>query len=291
MAAPAPGREAGRARSRAKAQRPATPQGQRLQELAGEVGRMELVYEEVQKNREAVQKRLIEMLEETVRNIKQAHAHIQQKALHVRESSRSYTSKFEHDLAIARDTLHRDLDEATAKMEEAIDALNVRMGATEAALQRQHEERLAHQEATLGVIRDEANRLTEALKGERRARQLQEQEQEKLIADETEAIVRLIEKEKFAREQQLRELERWAEPEQQRASKQQTHLERETRDAAATIRVAHQAMAKERIDNQQRIIESIAGFVNRFRVHLDGSSGLQDLEEALKTAAPAVAAE
>lgn len=244
------------------------------------------VYEEVNKNREAHQKRLTDMLEETVRNIKQAHCHMQQKAKHVRETSKSYTSKFEHDLGIVKEVLHRDLDEATAKMEETIDALNVRMGAAEEALQRQHEERVAHTEATLGPIRDEADRLVEALKEERRARQVREQEQEKMVMDEAEAFLRLLDKEKFSREQQLMELTRWAEPEQHRVSKKQSHLELETRAQAQDVRVSHQAMSAERIDNQHKIIECIAGFVHKYRTHLDGSSGFQELEAAV-AAAPA----
>lgn len=247
---------------------------------------MNSVYEEVNRNRELHQKRLTEMLEETVRSIKQAHSHMQQKAKHVRESSKSYTAKFEHDLGILKEALHRDLDEAAAQMEEAIDALNLRMGAAEEALREQHERRVAHTEATLGPIRDKAAHLAGVLKEERRARQQREQEQEKMVMDEAEAFLRLLDQEKFSREQQLMELARWAEPEQQRLAKQQAHLERDTRGQVEDIRRAHQAMSKERIENQHQIIECIAGFVHKYRVHLDGSSGFHELEAAL-AAAPA----
>jgi len=242
------------------------------------------VYDEVNRNREAHQKRLTEMLEETVRSIKLAHSHMQQKAKHVRETSKSYTSKFEHDLAVLKEALHRDLDEATTKMEETIDTLTVRMAAAEEALRQQREARIAHTEATLGPIRDEAAHLAEELKQERRERQLREREQEKMVMDEAEAFLQLLDQEKFAREQQLMEITRSAEPEHQRATKRQSHLEKETRDLAQGVRVAHQAMTKERIENQHQIVECIASFVHKFRVHLDDASGFKDLEAALAAA-------
>uniref|UniRef100_A0A7S4SWV9 Uncharacterized protein n=1 Tax=Alexandrium monilatum TaxID=311494 RepID=A0A7S4SWV9_9DINO len=266
--------------------RPSTPQSVKLQGLNAEVGRMNFVYDEVNKRREAHQKQLLEMLEETVRSIKQAHSHMQQKAKHVREISKSYTSKFEHDLSVAREALHRDLDEATGKMEDTIDALSKRMAAAEDALARQREARLAHTEATLGPIRDEAARLAEELKVEQKARQLREREQEKMVMDEAEAFLRLLDQEKFAREQQLVELTRWAEPQQQHTSKQQSHLEKDTRNLVQSIRVSHRALTRERIENQHKIIECISGFVHKFRVHLDGDSGFKELETAL-AAAPA----
>merc|ERR1712242_125591 len=96
-----------------------------------------------------------------------------------------------------------------------------------------------------------------------------EEGDEKLIADHVESITSMIDKEKFAREQQHMDFVRWADVEHQQVAKRQCVLETETRDAAQEIRVEHQGMAKERIDHQNQIVESIATFVQRYRRHLD----------------------
>ena len=46
---------------------------------------------QAQKNRDAHQKRLNEMLEETLRQIKKCRAHMQQKKKHVMDTTKSYT--------------------------------------------------------------------------------------------------------------------------------------------------------------------------------------------------------
>jgi len=237
------------------------------------------VFRDVRKKRALQQKRLNEMLEETIRQIKKARGHLQQKSKHVFDTTKTYTAKFEHELACVRENLRHELQDAVVKMEEEIDRLDVRMGEAEGELQQQTQERIAQIEASLGPIRDEASRLTTALDNEKRARILQEERREKMLADEVEAMTRLIDREKFDREQQLKAFVHWEDGEQQRVAKRQYQLEKETKDAVEAIRVDHQAMSKERISNQHQIIECIATFVKRYRDQMSEEVGIQNLEE------------
>eukprot|EP00439_Symbiodinium_sp_Y106_P032566 s4567_g3.t3 len=146
--------------------------------LSEEVTRTPAVFEQAQKNRDAHQKRLNEMLEETLRQIKKCRAHMQQKKKHVMDTTKSYTAKFDHELAGAERGLRRDLTEAFARMNAVVDELGVRMTDAEAALVQQREDRKRHIESTLGPIRDESQRLFDALAAETRERQLQDHKRE-----------------------------------------------------------------------------------------------------------------
>jgi len=240
-----------------------------LDALSAEVARMPAAYREAQQGRDLQQRRLNELLEETVRQIKKARAHMQQKSKHVMDTSKTYTAKFEHELAGLRELLRRDLGEAVDALEAELKALEVRMAEAEVALQEQTRNRKADIEANLGPIRDEGLRLTAALENERRVRRLQEEERDKLLLDEIEAVTKIIDQEKFAREHQLTNFLHWQDAEHQRVAKRQYELEKETRDTVAALRTRHQATAKERIDSQHRIVESIASFVRRYRASMD----------------------
>eukprot|EP00442_Polarella_glacialis_P005409 CAMPEP_0115066878 /NCGR_PEP_ID=MMETSP0227-20121206/11063_1 /TAXON_ID=89957 /ORGANISM="Polarella glacialis, Strain CCMP 1383" /LENGTH=303 /DNA_ID=CAMNT_0002452851 /DNA_START=18 /DNA_END=929 /DNA_ORIENTATION=+ len=246
-----------------------------LVELGEEVGRTPAVFEQAQKNREANQKRLNEMLEETLRQIKKARAHKAQKAKHVMDTTKSYTAKFEHELMGSREALRRDMSEAFGLMTTSMEDLEQQMTDAEEALRQQTEHRKQHIEATLGPIRDEAQRLTLALAAESKSRRLQDEAREKLLADEIEAITGQIDTEKFHREQQIMTFERWADAEQQQIAKRQYHLEKSVRDTVRDIRAEHHDQVKARIDNQAGIMESIASFVHKYRYQVDKDIALQ----------------
>ncbi|CAE7224894.1 unnamed protein product, partial [Symbiodinium sp. CCMP2592] len=245
--------------------------------LSEEVTRTPAVFEQAQKNRDAHQKRLNEMLEETLRQIKKCRAHMQQKKKHVMDTTKSYTAKFDHELAGAERGLRRDLTEAFARMNAVVDELGVRMTDAEAALVQQREDRKRHIESTLGPIRDESQRLFDALAAETRERQLQDHKREKILEDEVVEINKLIDEEKFEREQQLMTYERWADAMQQQIAKSQYQLEKQVRDVTKDIRTEHQGQAKSRVETQHAIVDSIASFIHKYREQLDKDVSLQNM--------------
>jgi len=260
-----------------------TIQAQNLDALAAEIGRTAVVFQEAGKSQDSS---MAEQMEETVRKLKKERAYMGQKAKHIMDTSKSYSARFEHEIAGSDEALSKELNNAVTKMEEAIAAADERMGEAEAALQEQHRLRLEHAEKNLGPLRDQAAALTKALDAERRARRLQEERREKLLADEVEAVNRLMDEEKFSREQQLMEFAHWANAEQQHAAKRQYHIEKETRDLVSEIRHDHQAMARDRVESQHRIIESIGAFVSRYRGHMskEVQQALADLDLTSKVA-------
>eukprot|EP00930_Biecheleria_cincta_P090475 TRINITY_DN79861_c0_g1_i1.p1 TRINITY_DN79861_c0_g1~~TRINITY_DN79861_c0_g1_i1.p1 ORF type:complete len:281 (-),score=61.06 TRINITY_DN79861_c0_g1_i1:123-965(-) len=252
-----------------------------LVHLSEEVGKTPAVFEQAQKNRDAHQKRLNEMLEETLRQIKKCRAHMQQKCKHVMDTTKSYGAKFEHELNTVRETLRRDMSASFAQMSGAIDELEQRMTESEAALVRQREDRIRHIETTLGPIRDESQRLCTALDQESKARRLQDEGREKLIADEVEHFNRLLDKEKFDRDQHMMSFERWADAEQQQVAKRQYQMEKEVRDTSKDIRMEHHNHCKARVETQHAVLESIASFVHKYRDQVDKDTSLQNVYKAL----------
>eukprot|EP00933_Yihiella_yeosuensis_P009591 TRINITY_DN11558_c0_g1_i1.p1 TRINITY_DN11558_c0_g1~~TRINITY_DN11558_c0_g1_i1.p1 ORF type:complete len:292 (+),score=63.88 TRINITY_DN11558_c0_g1_i1:99-974(+) len=244
--------------------------------LSEEVSRTPAVFEQAQKNRDAWQKQINEMLEETLRQIKKARNHMQQKSKHVMDTTKSYTAKFDHEITGTRESLRRDMNEAFGALSQTIDDLNGRMDQAEEALRTQSAERKVHLESTLGPIRDEAKRITLALAAESKARRLQDEAREKALADEVEAITVLIDAEKFDREQQIMSFERWADSKQQHHAKRQYQMEKHVRDAIKDIRTEHQAQVKARIEHQHGIIESIASFVHKYREQMEKDIELQN---------------
>merc|ERR1719201_1590017 len=75
--------------------------------------------------REAHQRRLNEMLEETLRQIQRTRAHSQQKFKHVRESTKSYVARFEHDMSCVNEDLRCELVERTKRIDGIVDGLSV----------------------------------------------------------------------------------------------------------------------------------------------------------------------
>eukprot|EP00441_Pelagodinium_beii_P025148 CAMPEP_0197653474 /NCGR_PEP_ID=MMETSP1338-20131121/35664_1 /TAXON_ID=43686 ORGANISM="Pelagodinium beii, Strain RCC1491" /NCGR_SAMPLE_ID=MMETSP1338 /ASSEMBLY_ACC=CAM_ASM_000754 /LENGTH=284 /DNA_ID=CAMNT_0043228597 /DNA_START=68 /DNA_END=922 /DNA_ORIENTATION=- len=251
-----------------------------LYELSTEVERTPAVFEQAQKNRDAHQRHLNEMLEETLRQIKKCRAHMQQKSKHVMDTTKSYTAKFDHELMAAREGLRRDMNEAFNQMHQSVEELEVRMTESEAALEQQTKERKEHIEATLGPIRDESQRLFTALMEESKARRLQDKSREKDLADDVEAINRLLDAEKFEREQQLISYERWADAEQQQIAKRQYQHEKQVREVTNDIRTEHKNQVKERVETQHAIVESIASFVHKYREQIIKDTALQNTYKA-----------
>lgn len=252
-----------------------------LVNLSEEVGRTPAVFDQAQKNRDAHQKRLNEMLEETLRQIKKCRAHMQQKCKHVKDTTKSYAAKFEHELNVVGETMRRDMSASFIQMNAAVDEVEQRMTESEAALVRQREDRIRHIETTLGPIRDESQRLFSALEEESKARRLQDEGREKLIADEVETFNQLLDKEKFDREQQMMSFQRWADAEQQQVAKHQYQMEKDVRDTTMDIRTEHHNQSKARVETQHAIVESIASFVHKYRDQVDKDTSLQNVYKAL----------
>lgn len=242
-----------------------TPQAQSLDCLSAEVDKLDDVFQEAQRNREIHQKRLNEMIQDTLRQIQKARSHMQQKSKHVRDTTVSFTAKFEHELSCAQELLRREMEEVVVGMDEGIDVLEVRIGELEGDLKTQHQLRMTHLETCLGPIRDECKRLTETLEEERRARRQQENKREKLLADEVEKMTKLIDDEKSVQEQQLAEYHKFVDAEQQKIAKRQYQIEKETKQVAAGVRNDLQKAVKERVVCQAKVVESIASFVKRYR--------------------------
>jgi hypothetical protein len=234
-----------------------------LDVLSAEVGKTAAAFTEAQRNQERERRRVHDMLEDTLKKVGKARIHMQQKAKHVTETTKSFTAKFDAGLGRMSDALKGETVEAVAKFEEVLDSLEARMSEAEAALARQREARKKHIEETLGPIRDESARLFAALEKERRARKRQEEEWLKLVKDETEALNKQIEKEKFEREQELKKLIDWSHGEQQQLEKHQFQVTKDTRAAVDRLRIDHQAIVKLRVDSQHVVAENIAAFVGR----------------------------
>jgi len=215
--------------------------------------------------REAHQRRLNEMLEETLRQIQRTRAHSQQKSKHVRESTKSYVARFEHDMSCVNEELRRELVERTKRIDGILDGLSVHMDELESDMEKQRQVRIVLIEEKLGPIRDDMKWLVDALERERRARRLEEEVREKMYTDQVESITKLIDEEKFDREQQLVWLEKQADEEQQHLAKRQYQIEKERQDTVMTIRSELEAATKERVRRQADIAHSIATFVKRYR--------------------------
>jgi hypothetical protein len=236
-----------------------------LESLASTMDQTPAVFGEASRNRAMYQKHLVQKLEETLRLSKNARAHLLQKAKHVRDTAGSCTSKFEHEMSMARNRMQDDLSELDTVVQERLSGLEQHMSEAEAALETQVQMRKAHIEATLGPIRDEAARISAALIAERKARKLQEEAREKMLADEIQEITTLIDKEKVARTLQFKEIAEHADSQEQRVAKHQYQLDKQTREKVQSIRAAHQAIVNERLTKQHQITESIASFIKRYR--------------------------
>jgi hypothetical protein len=250
-------------------------QADALDALAKEVGKTPAAFREVQKNTEIRQRRVNEMLAETVRQINKVRNHTEQKVKHVTETTKSFSAKFDTELLRLSEGLKQEAAEAVVKMEEVLDGLDKTMTEAEAALVRQREERKRHIEENLGPIRDEAARILHALEAERKDRKRMEEDFETFLVDEVESINKLIGEEKFSREQQLKEFVGSIEVGQQRIEKRQLLVINEIRTTVEQTRVEHQTMVKDRKKSQDSIVESIASFVSRCQEQAEKESSLQ----------------
>lgn len=241
------------------------PQEKKLQDFNYEVGRTGAVFEQAQRAREAHQRQLNEMVEETLRIIAKTRGHGHQKCKHVRGSTKSYTASFEHEMNSLRENFRHELDDRCLRVEQTFDGLENRMAELEANLDAQREVRKRLIEDQLGPIRDEEKRIIAALETERRARRLEEERREKMLADEVEAITVLIDKEKFAREQQSAAYDRLAIAEQHKVEKRLYQAENERRDLIKGVKEEIGEEARERIEKSHGIAESIGAFVKRYR--------------------------
>lgn len=244
------------------------PQVRLLNKFSGVAEGTPAVFEVAQRARDAHQRRLNEQLEDTLRQIQTCRSHMQQKYKHVRDTTSSFVSKFEHDLSVAREGergLQRDLESCMGKVDGALDGLDTRLDELDEDLRVRKAHRIQHIEETLGPIRDEVRRLDEALKEESRSRRLEEQRREKRLLDEVEAFTGLVDAEKFARERQLAALGTATDTLQQKLAKQLYQEEKRSRDTEAALRVQLHKETKDRVDGQQRVIESIAAFVQKYR--------------------------
>jgi len=229
------------------------------------VGRTGAVFDAAQRAREAHQRLLNEMVEETLRIIRKTNGHGHQKCKHVRGSTKSYTMSFQHDMDGLREGFRHDLDQRCKKVEATFDDFSGDLDKLEADLEVQRGVRQRLIEEQLGPIRDEEKRILDTLERERRGRKLEEERREKMLVDEVEAITVLIDKEKFARELQSSAFDRLAVAEQHKVEKRQYQAEQERTKTVQEIKEAIQEETKERIEKQQGVVESIAAFVKRYR--------------------------
>jgi len=247
---------------------PESHQAKLLDKTTLEVARMPEVFEDAQRNRDAYQQRLHDMIEDTLKRIQRAKAHMAQKARHVRDTSKSYDAKFEHEINCVREELRRDLRERTAKIEEAVDQLDSQCGELEADLAKQHEFRLQHIEENLGPIRDEVARLTQALEQERKDRIIQEARRERMLSQQVAEFNKLLDAEKFDRSRQLAEFTDWANHQQQHVAKLQYQAEHDTKTTSTDLRKQLVDITKDRVAVQHQVIESIASFVKKYHENL-----------------------
>jgi len=244
---------------------PPNPQEVKLKAFTHEVDRTQAAFDAAQRAREAHQRLLTEMVEETLRIIAKTRGHGQQKCKHVRESTKSYVARFEHEMSTLRENFLHELDERSAKVEGTFQGLEERTAALEADLDAQREVRKRLIEEKLGPIRDEEKRLLAALDTEQRARRLEEERREKMLQDELEAIAALIDKEKFERELQGHDFERIRVELQHKLEKRGYQAEKEREDTVQQIKEQIAEEARDRIEKSQGVIESIATFVKRYR--------------------------
>lgn len=247
---------------------PSSKQAKNLDVFSGDVAKMPEIFTDVQRRRDAYLKRLTEMVEETLKQIQKARMQMAQKARHVRATTKSFAAKFEHELSCTREELRRELSEGTSKIEDALGGLESQVGALEHDLQVQHEFRLKHIEEHLGPIRDEVLRITTALEEERRTRRAQEAFREKLLDSEVEDFGKLLDLEKFECSRQLGEFTEFANDQQQSLAKLQYQAEKEVISTHDDLRKKLEAITKDRVSVQHRVIESIASFVKRYHQQL-----------------------
>jgi hypothetical protein len=242
-----------------------------LRGLRLEVDRTGASLEEAHRARELHQKRLNEMLEGTLRQIQKARSHMKQQARSVRETTKSYSTKIEHDFSCMCVELRQDFSERAKVIDGTLEGLSGRLTDLEQNLNVQREERITQTREILEPIRVEVNRLTNALEKERKDRRLQEEQREKDLEHQVEEITRLIDAEKFAREQQVAGFERAKEKAEQQLAKRQYEAEQAIQTKVRLIRGELQEAAKTRISDQNGIVESIASFIRRYRkqVHKD----------------------
>jgi len=241
------------------------PQHKKLEVFTNEVGRTGAVFEQAQRAREAHQRELNEMVEETLRIIAKTRGHGHQKCKFVRGLTKSYTASFDHEMNTLRENFRHELDDRCKRVEETFEGLESRMAGLEGDLDNQREVRKKLIEEQLGPIRDEERRILAALETERRARKLEESRREKSLADEVEKITVLIDKEKFAREQQSAAYDRVAIAEQHKVEKRLYQAEKERIAAIKGIKEEIAEEAQERVKHQHNVAESIGAFVKRYR--------------------------
>jgi hypothetical protein len=244
---------------------PPNPQAKKLEALTHEVDRTQAAFDAAQRAREAHQRLLTEMVEETLRVIAKTRGHGQQKCKHVRDSTTSYVARFEHEMTTLRENFRHELEDRSARIEATFEGLESRTAALEADLEAQREIRKKLIEEKLGPIRDEEKRILAALDSEQRARRLQEERREKMLQDEMEAIAILIDKEKFERELQGHDFDRMVAELQHKLEKRMYQAEKERQDTVEQIKEVIAEEAADRVEKQHRVIESIATFVKRYR--------------------------
>lgn len=238
---------------------------QLLGQLNSEVKCTGAAFDEAHRGRETHQKKLNEMLEATLRQIQKSRSHMLQQAGKVRLTTKSFSTKFEHDFACMRDELKKEFVERGTVIDKSLDGLDERMDALEKDLETQRQARVKQTQEILQPISDQVMRLADSLEAERRARQLEEEGRERLLAHSVEEITRLLDAEKFAREQQVAEFNSSTDSAQQSLAKRQYQAETEIGDKLRVTRTALEQATKERILDQNGVVESIASFVRRYR--------------------------
>lgn len=236
-----------------------------LGQLNHEVKCTGVAFDDAHRAREAHQKRLNEMLEATLRQIQKARSHMLQQAAKVRLTTKSFSTKFEHDFACMRDELKKEFGERAAVIDKSLDGLDERMSGLERGLEEQRQARIKQTEEILQPISDQVMQLAASLEAERRDRQLEEEGRERLLAHSVEEVTRLLDAEKFAREQQVAEFCASTDAAQQSLAKRQYQVETELGDKLRVTRTALEQATKERVMDQTGIVESIASFVRRYR--------------------------
>jgi len=237
----------------------------KLQAFTHEVDRTGAAFEQAQRAREAHQRQLNEMVEETLRVIAKTRGHGQQKCRHVREATKSYIARFDHEMATLKENFKHELDDRATRIEQTFEGLESRMAELETDLEAQREVRKRLIEEKLGPIRDEEKRILAALDTERRQRRLEEERRGKMLQDEMEAIIKIIDQEKFERELQSADFDRYVLEQQQKLEKRQYQAEKERKEAVKVIQEEIAEEARDRIEKQHKVIESIATFVKRYR--------------------------
>jgi len=239
-----------------------------LDKLNDQVGKTGETFEAAQRAREAYQRELNEMVEETLRQITRTRGHGHSQCKYVRGSTSSYRAHFDHELSKVKASAEFELDQRCMKVEAQFDVFDTSMNKLEADLEAQRITRANLIEEQLGPIRDEEKRILAAIEAERRARKLEDEVRTKMLQDEVEAITVMIDKEKFAREQQSLAFDRLATASQQAQEKRQYQIEKERTETVKIIKEAIEEEARERIEKQHGVVESIANFVKRYQLQV-----------------------